>query len=191
MTIKFTTLTLALTASALLAGCGGGSSNNAATVPDLPAVAISPANGAALISAVSNRTFPFPAATGVAALRTTGPTNVVFSGQNFTISQTGSGAGSYSGNVGFGSCIFTVTSSTLPGVNPGDVFTVNPCSLDVNTAGQIVGTTTERDVVLVLGTASSTPVPTPVTVTTTGGVSIGTSTTIIGTVSTGTSGTAN
>jgi hypothetical protein len=170
MQAKHSVLFLALAGSVILAGCGSSSSSTTTAASDLPAVALTPTNGAALVNAVSGKTFAFPATTGVPALNTTGPTSVTFSGQTFTIAQTGSSPGSYSGTMSYGSCIFTVTASSLSAVKIGDKITVNPCSLDINTAGQGTGSTQPRPVQLVLGTTTSNPVEVPVIVTAQGEV---------------------
>ena len=170
MTLKHSALLLALAGSAILAGCGSSSSSTTTAASDLPAVALTPTNGAALINAVTGKTFSFPNTAGVSALGTTGPTSVAFSGQNFTVTQAGSNAGSYSGTMSYGSCIFTVTASSLSSVTIGQKITVNPCSLDVNTEGQGTGSTQDRPVTLVLGTTTSIPVSVPVLVTAQGEV---------------------
>ncbi|MBU6272268.1 MAG: hypothetical protein KGQ67_13260, partial [Betaproteobacteria bacterium] len=116
MTLKHSALLMALAGSVILAGCGSSSSSSTTAASDLPPVALGPTNGAALVNAVSGKTFSFPATTGVPALNTTGPTSVAFSGQSFTITQGGSSPGSYSGTMSYGSCIFTVTASSLSAV---------------------------------------------------------------------------
>ena len=170
MTLKHSALLLALAGSAILAGCGSSSSSTTTAASDLPAVALTPTNGAALINSVTGKTFSFPDTAGVSALGTTGPTSVAFSGQNFTVTQAGSNAGSYSGTMSYGSCIFTVTASSLSSVTIGQKLTVNPSSLDINTAGQGTGSTQDRPVTLVLGTTTSIPVSVPVLVTAQGEV---------------------
>jgi hypothetical protein len=170
MQVKHSALLLALAGSVILAGCGSSSSSTTTSASDLPAVALTPTNGASLINAVTGKTFAFPGTAGVPALGTTGPTSVAFSGQNFTITQTGSSAGSYSGTMSYGSCIFTVTATSLSTVKIGDKITVNPCSLDINTAGQGTGSTQDRPVTLVLGTTTSIPTAVPVLVTAQGEV---------------------
>ena len=168
MQFKHSALLLALAGSVILAGCGSSSSGTTTAATDLPPVSLGPSNGAALINAVTGKTFSFPSSTGVTALGTTGPTTVSFAGQSFSIAQTGSGTAS--GTMTYGSCIFTVTSSTLPALPVGTVKTVNPCSLDVNTAGQGTGSSQQRPVTLILGTITSDPTTVAVLVTAQGEV---------------------
>jgi len=55
-------------------------------------------------------------------------------------------------------------------VKIGDKITVNPCSIDIDTAGQGTGSTQERPATLILGTIASNPVTVPVIVTAQGEV---------------------
>lgn len=85
----------------------------------------------------------------------TGPTT---STVNFT-SSTGAATGSFTANVTYGSCIFAVTQSTFPAGNKfavGSTIVVNPCNINVNTAGlQATGVAASRSVALALGSAIS------------------------------------
>lgn len=67
--------------------------------------------------------------------------------------------GTATGTTTFGSCIFAVTSSTFPAGHRlalGQTVTVNPCNMNVNTAGAVAnGVATSRSVALVLGAAAS------------------------------------
>src|SRR5260221_12681412 len=70
-----------------------------------------------------------------------------------------SGGSSASGTLRFGSCIFVVTASTFAAGSPlsvGQTVTVNPCNLNVGTAGAVAnGGGQTRSVALLLGAASS------------------------------------
>ena len=73
----------------------------------------------------------------------------------------------------FGSCIFTVTKSDFVAPSPlavGQVVTINPCSVKVNSAGYAPGTTASIPTLLTLGSTVSSANNKTVTVTTTGNV---------------------
>jgi len=74
-------------------------------------------------------------------------------------SPTGAPVGSFTANVSFGSCIFVVSGSTFPAGHAlanGQTITVNPCSVNLNTAGGVAnGQPTSRSAALLLGAAAS------------------------------------
>ncbi|MFC5498395.1 hypothetical protein ACFPOE_12695 [Caenimonas terrae] len=149
-------MALMVAAAALLTACG--SSDNTTQTFVAASDTTLPAN-AATVPAVNGTAFTYPG--GVPALSTTGTTTVAMTvspaTSTFTISSAGQGTAS--GNLTFGSCIFAVTSSTFPAGHPlalGQTVTVNPCNMNVNTAGAVAnGVGTSRSVALVLGAASS------------------------------------
>jgi hypothetical protein len=117
-------------AAAMLVGCGGGH--------DAPAQAASsnltaPVTSAS-VAAVAGQGFTFQ--NGVTNFGTASPTTVTLnSASSFSVA---SAEGTASGNLAFGSCIFTVTASTFPvgsRLALGQVVTVHPCSITVATAG--------------------------------------------------------
>jgi hypothetical protein len=144
----------ALCVAALVAGCGGGDGG-------APLVAASdtvlPTNGTTA-SAVAQTTFTFNS--GVAEFGTNTATDVKFTSDSatpaFSIS---SGGNTATGTTTFGSCHFAVTSSSFPVGHPlaqGQTVVVNPCNLNVRTAGAVAnGVATTRSVALVLGAAAS------------------------------------
>lgn len=198
-----TKLALSLTLVASLAACGGSDDTPAAPVKlslaAIPALAISPAtSGAATASLTAVSTgFTFPA---VAAFGTTAPTTVKFTapatGTTNPVFAIASGSGTASGNMGYGSCIFNVTASTLSGLVVGTPITVSPCSFAISTSGQVAtqGATTSLSTTSTfqLGAATSASAPIVVSVTNVNGVntvnvgsvSLGT---VVGTVTTGAS----
>lgn len=149
-------MALVITAAVVLSACG--SSDGPAPTFVVASDTTLPANGT-IVQAVSDTAFTFPG--GVAALGTTGTTTVVLSGSaatpTFTISKFGEGTAT--GKLTFGSCIFAVTSSTFPAGHAlalGQTVTVNPCNMNVGTAGAVAnGVGTSRSIALVLAAASS------------------------------------
>jgi hypothetical protein len=120
-----------LAAAAILAACGGGGDDSP------PVAATSNVTAAVTSSTVAGVTGePFVFSSGVSDFGTTSATTVTLnSASSFSVS---SSEGSASGGLTYGSCIFTVTSSTYPSGHPlavGGVVRVNPCSITVNTAG--------------------------------------------------------
>lgn len=161
----------------VLAACGGGGSN-----PPIPVaatntvVSITPATGAAAVSAVLDQSFVFAA---VPAFGTTAATTVKLSGAGaaptFAIE---SGGRTATGNMTFGSCIFIVGSnSTFPAASPlaaGKTITVNPCAVDIATAGQSADAIArQRNVTFLLNLSRSAGIPLTVTVGFDGSVSAG------------------
>ena len=118
-------------AVAMLAACGGGSSS-VPVAGSNTSISINPATGPALLKALDGKTATFAA--GVAEFGTTGPTTVSFSGSNFTITEVNTGK-TVTGPMTFGSCIFTAAQSSLLSFLVGRTITVNPCTIDANTAG--------------------------------------------------------
>ncbi len=103
---------------------------------------------------------PFSFSTGVTQFGTTADTTVTFTGSSSSPAfKIASGGSSASGTLRFGSCIFVVTASTFAAGSPlsvGQTVTVNPCNLNVGTAGAVAnGVGQTRSVALLLGAASS------------------------------------
>lgn len=156
---KFALAGLAVCGSVLLAGCGGGGSDDASPVAqsDLT-VDIKPTTGAATVASVLGQNFEF--ANGISALGTTASTSLKLAGDakkpSFVIS---SGADSASGAMTYGSCIFTVGQSTFVAGHPlalGKVTTVNLCQLRVALKGRVAdGRQFDADVRFALGNALS------------------------------------
>lgn len=198
--------TLGLTLAAALAACGGGGD-----APPVVKVSTVDATAAVTATTVAALVTPTPTvvsfATGFSGddgtlaatpVAITGPTTVSFTSSSATPAfAITSGGATATGTTTFGSCIFTVTASTFGPTSPlalGKVVRVNPCSLTASTSGvNADGLPVVRDVVLVLGTASSTPVKLEVTVSTDGTVLIGETEvdTVTLTIATGATGAAS
>lgn len=192
--VKLAKFAFGLTLAAVLVACGGGSDSPAVVKvsnTDSITAAVTSATVASLVTTtptVATFSSGFSGTDGTSAatpVAIAGSTTVAFTSGGatpaFAITNGGATA---TGTTTFGSCIFTVTSSTFPPESPlatGKVVKVNPCSLTASTSGiNADGTPVVRDVVLVLGTASSAPVKLAVAVTIDGTVLIGT--TSLGTV---------
>lgn len=188
---------------ASVAACGGGDDAPATiAIADVPAVAISPATASVATAALTAVTGGFNYPTGIAALSTAGTATSL----KFTAPATGAtapafvltaGNGTARGSMSYGSCIFNVTESTVPGLVAPTTITINPCAFDAATNGQTVpegGTATFTTTsTLVLGTTASSGATVTVTVTNTGGVNTvtvngGSLGTVTGTVTTGAGG---
>jgi hypothetical protein len=159
----------ALTASAFLAACGGSDSPPPVTVASQD---LTVATTASTVKSVSGSTFTFPA--GVSSFGTTATTTLKVTAPatgtpTFNIA---SGGGIATGNMGFGSCIFTITASTIPSLPVGTVVTVDPCTIGVDTGGDPVGASGVQPVDITLGNTTSTPVSLTVAISATGAVTI-------------------
>jgi hypothetical protein len=144
---------VAVATGAVLAACGGGS--------DQPLGVATPttvSTNSTVASAVVAQPFAF--ASGVPAFGTTSTTTVTFTGTSTANipAKIETPTGSAQVTTTFGSCIFAVASvtGTVGSLKVGDTITVNPCNMNVNTAGAVAnGVATSRSVALVLGAASS------------------------------------
>jgi hypothetical protein len=201
--IKLAHFALGLTLAATLAACGGGDDDAtpAATIAVAAIAAVTldsttATTATAALTAVSTG-FSFPA--GVPAFGTTAATTVKFTAPpagattpDFSIA---AGTGTATGKLSFGSCIFNIEASTIPGIVAPTTITVTPCAFDADTGGETViegGTTTfTTSSTLLLGTGTtSAPATVTVTVTNVNGVNTvtvngGTLGTVTGTVVTG------
>lgn len=178
---------LGLTLAAALAACGGGGSDSPAVVKVSSANAASAVTASTVAALVTGTPTVATFSTGFSGTDNTtadnpvavaGPTTVSFTSSSATPSFAITNGGKIAtGTTTFGSCIFTVTESTFPAESPlalGKVVKVNPCNLTASTSGANAdGTAVQRDVVLVLGTASSEPVKLSITVNADGTVLIG------------------
>ena len=200
---KTSKLALSLVFVASLAACGGSDDPVPAVIAlaDAPALTISPTTATAATAALTAAPagFTFPA--GVPAFGTTAATTVAFTapaaGTTTPAFSIKSGTGTATGTVSYGSCIFNVTTSTVPGIVAPTTITVNPCAFDANTAGKTVtaGSTATITVpaALILGAATSTAANVTITVTNNGAtntltVNGGSLGSVTGTVTTGASG---
>lgn len=186
--VKLAKFGLGLTLAATLAACGGSDAPAVVTVASVDKTAAisatDTATSTAVVTAVLDKTFSFPAVT---ELGTSAATTLVLSGSGaaptFSIGSEGKTA---TGSMGFGSCIFTITQSDF--VTPhklavGQIVTVTPCALEVQTAGDTAtGTATDTPTNFVLGTTTSADVILSVAVSATGTVTVAGQT--VGTVST-------
>lgn len=194
---------LAAVFAASVVACGGGDDAPATiAIADVAAVAISPTTASAATASLTAASSGFTFPTGVSALSTAGTsTNIKFTAPATGATTPGflitAGNQSARGSMSYGSCIFNVTESTIPGIVAPTSITINPCAFDATTGGQTVpegGTSTFTTTsTLVLGTTSSSGATVTVTVTNSGGVNTvtvngGTLGTVTGTVTTGAGG---
>ena len=151
--MRYLGLFLGAVATAALVSCGGGGSSSSLGVAQDTAL---PAN-ASTTTAVANTPFTF--SNGVPAFGTTGATSLTFTSTSTTPAfKVETAGGSVTGTTTFGSCVFAVAAvtGTVGNLKVGDTITVNPCNINVNTAGQQAnGVAQSRAVALVLGAASS------------------------------------
>jgi hypothetical protein len=167
---KFARASLAVLAAATLVACGGNDDTTFQRAPATTTLNASSTSTAGL-AGVS-----LVAPSGIAALGTTASTTISIGGtagaQTASIS---SGGNTATTRLSFGSCIFTVITSTFPSTHPlaaGKTITINPCQVTASTANATVGgPATNTTVSLVLGT---TPVSgtAPVSVGTSGSITI-------------------
>jgi hypothetical protein len=135
---------LVASATAALMACGGGSSTpDAFKIATADAsVNVGTANGPAIAAAVSGDTFTFPS--GIAGFGTTASTTLKVTAGSPATFEAKSGADTATGNLTFGSCIFTVvTKSGTFSQTTG--FTDSACNMLIATNGASAnGTATPR-----------------------------------------------
>jgi hypothetical protein len=157
---KMLSLALAVFAAASLTACGGGGGEPPATQVVAADTTI-PANGTTT-ALVTNIPFTFPA--GITEFGTTSTTTVAFTDTSTTPAfSIVSGANTATGTTTFGSCHFLVTASTFASTSKlakGNTVTVDPCNINVNTAGVTAnGVAVTRSIALRLGAAVSSGEP--------------------------------
>ena len=152
--LRLTAIVGVLAGMLTLVSCGGGGEQRqvAATNTTVPV-------NTTTVRALEGATFSLPAGafTGAPALATQATTvrftNTTAATPTATITATN---GTATGNTTFGSCIFTVTSSTIPGVTVNQQITVNPCQYNVQTSGIVAnGQATTVNILLQLGVVPS------------------------------------
>lgn len=149
---------------------------------------------APVAQAIAGRAISIPGAAGLIAPAaanqnlslTFGGTGTATTAAGTITTAAGATTGSFTSNVTFASCIFTITSVTGNiGLTVGQQIRVNPCSLNVVTAGTQVGTTANTNATVTFGNFQSAPIPVTVQVSETGTVTVNNQN--VGTVSTGNS----
>lgn len=166
-------ITLAVS-SAFLVACGGDPAPAPAPTPAASANTTANVN-ATTVGAVSGKAFTFPS--GVAALGTTGATTLTVTDAAVDTFAVSSPAGSYSGDLAYGSCIFKILTSTFAAPSPyavGQTITVAACSVSAATSGVAAnGQSNNANVSFTLGATASNPIGLPVVISPSGAVTVG------------------
>lgn len=166
---------LACLAAAALVACGGGGDDNKVAADAAP-FAVNTTTGAAAAQALNGQPISF--ANGVASFGTAGTatTLTVTAGATPTFGVSAGGQ-SASGNLTFGSCIFTVTRSDFVAPHAlavGSVVRVADCKIDLDTANFTAnGSTVSVKAVLMLDGTSSAPITTSVVIQSNGDILVG------------------
>ncbi|TFZ03100.1 hypothetical protein EZ313_17970 [Ramlibacter henchirensis] len=160
---------LAGLAAAALVACGGGGGGDSTTLvaADAQPVTVNTQTGSAAAQALSGQALSF--ANGVSTFGTTGTaTNLTITGGSAPTFNVAAGGNTASGNLTFGSCIFTVTASTFASTHAlglGKTATVSNCSIDFSTANKVAtGSAVTVQVTLSLDGAISSPVNTTIAI---------------------------
>jgi hypothetical protein len=177
---KASQVLLALAAAVVLSACGGGGGDDA---PSVAAADTTVGVTATVTAAVASTPFSFPS--GVSDFGTTAATTVTFNDTTatpaFSIS---SGGNTATGTTTFGSCHFTIVSSSFLAPHrlaAGNTIIVNPCNININTKGQVAnGADQSRSAALLLGAGLSSGTSVTVSVNANGQVTI--NRTAVGTV---------
>jgi len=145
---------------AFVAGCDSDPTAPTLVVASNTTLATNPA----VAQAIAGTTFNFPGGAAAISTETAGQnlaltfTNANAATMVFT-NAAGATTGTITTSVTYGSCIFVVSASTFPTghrLAQGNTVVVNPCNINVNTAGQqATGVSATRSVALLLGSAAS------------------------------------
>lgn len=179
---------------AALAACGGGSSDTLATVASSN-VTVGTDNStttaktatATVLAAAASTTAPVTFSSGFAgtdasgaAVAVTESTKVSFTSNATDATKPGfavsSASGSAEGTTTLGSCSFTVTKSSYPTSHPfalGKTVKVDPCTVQLDTAGKTAGVSGTAAATWTFGTSKTTVNVPAVSVSSSGSVSIG------------------
>jgi hypothetical protein len=163
-------------AAATLVACGGGGDDTTLAAADAPPITVNPTTGAAAAQALSGKPVSF--ANGVTTFGTPGTatTLTVTAGTQptFTIAAGGQTA---TGNLTFGSCIFTVTNSDFVAPHPlapNAVVTVADCKIDLDTTNKVAdGGSVSVQAIVSLDGVTSAPITTTVTIQSNGDILVG------------------
>jgi hypothetical protein len=151
----------ALAAATLVASCGGGDSGTSTSVAGgNVAMAVNATTGAVITQSFSGDPFTFAAGVNAGGMVVPGPAvlTITDSGggaQTFNIS--GNGGVTAAGGMSFGSCKFTITASSVPGVVIGTTYTITACSLALSSSGTKIGEPVTIDAVFDLGGSKAEP----------------------------------
>lgn len=181
-------LSLTLAATAALTACGSSDSLGVKTASSNLNVTLDSKTGTQTLPALQAAKSGFAFSSGVPDFGTTGTaTTVTIDGTSAAPTfKIGAGSASASGSFGFGSCKFTIGSTTFtagPLSAAGTTVTISPCNFTLQTAGQpAVGAAANIPALLTLGTLKSTAVQIATVIAADGSVQVGGAT--IGSVTT-------
>lgn len=152
---------LAAMACAVLVACGGGDGTPTSiqAVPAGTALTINATTGSAIAQALSGQSLTFPS--GIPALGISGQSTMKFaaSSTGTPTFQITSSAGTVSGDLGFGSCKFTVTDSPFTDPNhplfKGKTAIIDPCAVTFTANVTATGNTTSAPIQFVIADTSS------------------------------------
>jgi hypothetical protein len=166
-TSKFLLASLALAALVACGGGGGGGTTTTTVAADAAPVAVNVQTGAAAAQALSGQAVTF--GSGVPSFGTSGTaTNLTVTAGSTPTFDVSAGGNTASGNLTFGSCIFTVTVSTFASGHAlalGETVTVSGCSIDFSTANTAAtGTAVSVQATLTLDGVTSSPITTTVAI---------------------------
>jgi hypothetical protein len=179
---RISKLLAALAATAIVVACGGGDSGTTTSVAGgNVAMAVNATTGAVITQSFSGDPFTFAAGINAGGMVVPGPAVLTITdtgGGTQTFNVSGNGGVTAAGGMSFGSCKFTITASSVPGVTVGTTYTIAACSLALSSGGSKVGDPVTVDAVFDLGGSKAEPKKKTIVVRTDGtvGIVIGTRT---------------
>ncbi len=180
--MKFSKLTLAcltISGGLLLSACGGGNSSPVNVATGNAVSSLNPTTGKTTAAAVTGKTFTYSTPVPLVGTKADGTagtavavSSVKFGGTTDAPTfEIASDKGALTGDLSFGSCIFTIKTPTQLA---GEKITVNPCSVTFATSGlKADGSSNTANGTLTLGSTASNATPFTMVISPTGTITIG------------------
>ncbi|MBA2964810.1 MULTISPECIES: hypothetical protein [Ramlibacter] len=151
-----------LTAVAFVAACGGGGGGGTTTsvAGSNVAMAVNATTGAVITQTFNGDPLVFASGINAGGMSIPGPATLTITdtggnSQSFSISA--AGGVTATGAMSYGSCKFTITASTIPGVVVGTTYTITTCNLEVTSSGTRIGDPATVDAIFDLGGFKASP----------------------------------
>jgi hypothetical protein len=162
---RISKLVASLAAVAFISACGGGGGGGGAgTTTSVAgsnvAMAVNATTGAVITQTFNGDPLVFASGINAGGMSIPGPATLTItdtggSTQSFSIS--GAGGVTATGAMSYGSCKFTITASTIPGVVVGTTYTITTCNLEVTASGTKIGDPATVDAIFDLGGFKASP----------------------------------
>jgi hypothetical protein len=167
-----------LVAVAFVTACGGGGGaggESTSVASGNVAMAVNASTGAVITQTFNGDPLVFAAGINAGGMNIPGPATLTITDtggntQSFSIS--GAGGVTATGAMSYGSCKFTITASSIPGLVVGTTYTIATCNLEVTSSGTKIGDPATVDAIFDRGGSKASPRKKSILVRTDGTVAI-------------------